>query len=312
MIIKYYKWKHSEQKILKGSCNQFLNLKDCQFYQPFFSLYFNIHNTKNSHKLIDINRRFFMKEIINIIKDQYETSNVFMDCIIEDKKNQNIYTEELFCKCIPILDPLYFMMNNYNNTIYRNPILPSNYSYNTYNKINDMNNTSYIDNLFSYICSELTLQNINPSFPIYYGSIIGIKENLKYDITDEYSDYKEETWFHKNLGKTHTIDMYVSSDEEEDSDISEGDDTSSKCSSNNNDYIARLKNIPCLHFFIEKLEGTLEDILDDINNLNIDIILSCIFQISFALSYLQILFQLFLVDEDLRLNFFLLGGCHLL
>ena len=136
MIIKYYKWKHSEQKILKGSCNQFLNLKDCQFYQPFFSLYFNIHNTKNSHKLIDINRRFFMKEIINIIKDQYETSNVFMDCIIEDKKNQNIYTEELFCKCIPILDPLYFMMNNYNNTIYRNPILPSNYSYNTYNKIN--------------------------------------------------------------------------------------------------------------------------------------------------------------------------------
>ena len=300
MIIKYYKWKHSEQKILKGSCNQFLNLKDCQFYQPFFSLYFNIHNTKNSHKLIDINRRFFMKEIINIIKDQYETSNVFMDCIIEDKKNQNIYTEELFCKCIPILDPLYFMMNNYNNTIYRNPILPSNYSYNTYNKINDMNNTSYIDNLFSYICSELTLQNINPSFPIYYGSIIGIKENLKYDITDEYSDYKEETWFHKNLGKTHTIDMYVSSDEEEDSDISEGDDTSSKCSSNNNDYIARLKNIPCLHFFIEKLEGTLEDILDDINNLNIDIILSCIFQISFALSYLQKHFQF--THNDLHIN----------
>ena len=26
----------------------FLDTSECQFYQPYYSLYFNIHNTKNS------------------------------------------------------------------------------------------------------------------------------------------------------------------------------------------------------------------------------------------------------------------------
>ena len=44
------------------------------FYQPYYSLYFNIHNTKNSHKTIDLDRRFFIKEITSLIKEKYETS----------------------------------------------------------------------------------------------------------------------------------------------------------------------------------------------------------------------------------------------
>ena len=79
-----------------------------------------------------------------------------------------------------------------------------------------MNNNAYIDTFLSFLCSELTLKNINPSFPIFYGSFNGIKSNFNYDITDEYDDYKHDYWFHKNLGKTYTIDMYVSSSDESD------------------------------------------------------------------------------------------------
>ena len=184
-------------------------------------------------------------------------------------------------------------MNNYNNIIKRNSLLPSNYSYNSYNKINDMNNSAYIDTFFSFITSELTLNNINPSFPIFYGSLSGIKKELKYDITDDYEDYKGEKWFYKTLGKSHTLDMYVSSSEE---------DTESDCSSyyDDNEYISLLKKIPCQHFFIEKLEGTLEDLLHDIENTNTDLILSCIFQISFALCYLQKHYNF--THNDLHIN----------
>jgi hypothetical protein len=282
MNIKYHKWNKRERLKLFKSSENYLDLRNCQFYQPYFSLYFNIHNTKNSHKTIDLDRRFFVKEIIDLAKERYETSNTFLKCSIFDKKQNSLIEKEVFCKCIPLLDPLYFLMNNYNNLIKRNSSLPSNYSFNTFSKINDMNNSAYIDTFFSFITSEITLNELNPSFPIFYGSISGIKKEVKYDITEDYEDYKGEKWFYKTLGKSHTLDMYVSSSEEEESD--ESDDSSIY---DDNEYISLLKDVPCQQFFIEKLEGTLEDILFSVEETNTDLILSCIFQVSFALAYLQ-------------------------
>jgi len=281
MNIKYHKWNKNERIKLFKSCKEILDLSECQFYQPYFSLYFNIHNTKKSHKTIDLERRYIVKEITSLTKERYETSNTFLKCNIFDKKQNSMFEKDVFCKCLPLLDPLYFLKNNYNNLVHRNPLLPSNYSYNSFNKINDMNNTAYIDTFFSYITSEITLNELNPSFPIFYGSVSGIKREVKYDITEEYEDYKGEKWFYKTLGKSHTLDMYVSSSEEE-------SETESEYSNyDDNEYISILKNIPSQHFFIEKLEGTLEDLLDKIEDLNTDIILSCLFQVAFALNYLQ-------------------------
>ena len=285
MTIKYYKWDKKQRNKLFYTLNKELLLSNCQFYQPYFSLYFHLYNTKNSHKTIDINRRYFIKEVLDITKDNYDTSNNFVNCLINDNKNKTLFEEELFCKCVPILDPLHFIMNNYNNNVHRNPLLPSNYSYNTFQKINDMNNNAYIDSFFSFISSELTLQDINPSFPIFYGSINGIKENFKYDITEDYYDFKDEKWFQNSLGKLQTIDMYVSSSDEETDEESSSDSEYNNI--HNNDYISIINDIPCQNFFIEKLEGTLEDLLGDIEEMNTELILSCIFQISFALSYLQ-------------------------
>ena len=282
MNIKYHKWNKNERSKLFKSCKELLELSECQFYQPYYSLYFNIHNTKNSHKTLDLDRRFFIKEINYIEKENYETSNTILKCNVYDKHHNTIIEKDIFCKCIPILDPLYFLMNNYNTLIKRNPLLPSNYSYNSYHKINDMNNSAYIDTFFSFITSELTLNDINPSFPIFYGSLSGIKKEMKYDITEDYEDYKGEKWFYKTLGKTHTLDMYVSSDESD-----ESDESSEDSYYDDNEYISLLQNIPCQNFFIEKLDGTLEDLLEKMENTNTDLILSCIFQISFALNYLQ-------------------------
>ena len=53
----------------------------------------------------------------------------------------------------------------------------------------------------------------------------------------------------------------------------------------NSDYICIIKDIPAQYFFIEALDGTLEDFLH--GEINVDILLSSIIQISFALHLLQ-------------------------
>ena len=98
-----------------------------------------------------------------------------------------------------------------------------------------------------------------------------------------------------------SINMYESSSDSEDtSDTSDSSYSSDSSEEDTNDYIILLKDLPCQFFFIEKLQGTLEDLLDEIEDLNIDIILSCIFQVSFALLYLQKYYSF--THNDLHIN----------
>ena len=55
--------------------------------QPYFSLYFHIHNTKNSHKYIDLKRNFLLKNIVTNESHKYYTSNTFLTAKIYDSKN---------------------------------------------------------------------------------------------------------------------------------------------------------------------------------------------------------------------------------
>jgi len=214
--ITFHNWNTSEVRLLSKSSDEIIGVKDIQFYQPYYSLYFNIHNTKNSHKRIDLKRRYYIREIIGISNKKYHTSNTFLNCKIFDSLKNLYQIEEVFCKCIPLLDPLFWIMSNYNNFVPRNGLLPSGYNYNTYEKINNMNNSAYIDTFMSFICSEITNSNLNPSFPVFYGSLNGIKKEYNFDISEDYYSLKKEPWFHKNLTKHNIkLDMYISSDEED-------------------------------------------------------------------------------------------------
>ena len=56
--IQYLKWNKKLFGIFKKSCEKNLELHEAQVYQPYYSLYFNIHNTKHSHKLIDLKNEY--------------------------------------------------------------------------------------------------------------------------------------------------------------------------------------------------------------------------------------------------------------
>ena len=264
--IQYKKWLKEDITKLYKSARELLLLRESQLYIPIMSLYFYIHNTPNSHRILDFKRNNYIYNILSVNQIKDYNSNILLNAIVFSNKKK--VEKELFGKVIPLLDPIHYLLNNYNTGIHRNCILPSNYSFNTTSKINDMNNMAYIDIFFSYIVSEITIKDKNPSFPIYYGSLNGIMKKYNLDITEDYHDFKEEAWFHKNLGDQFKMDIYMDSDSEDE-----------------NDYISVVKNIPCQLFFIEKLDGLLSELL--INNFNDKIILSCLFQVSYGLAYLQ-------------------------
>ena len=161
--IGFYKW-NNDYKILYNSVKTILNTTNPQIYFPILSLYLYYHNTKKSHKCIDLERRYYVKQILSVDYLKYYNSNSIINAKVFDEKTKTYFTQELFCKCMPILDPLHYIMNNYNSLVKRNPLLPSNYNFNTFEKINDMNNSAYIDTFFGYICSYITTNDINPSF----------------------------------------------------------------------------------------------------------------------------------------------------
>ena len=194
----------------------------------------------------------------------------------------NFKKKKAFAKCIPILDPQHFIMNNYSKD--RN-LLPSNYSYNTYQKLNSFDNGAYIDAFFSYIVGEINTLQLSPSFPIYYGSANGISDTYKYDITEDFFDFYNETWFKKNMNRNFKINQYMA-------------DTDSESDEEEDDYICNLFDIPCQYLFIEKLEGTMEDLFkEDMNPL---LIISGLFQVIFAIGLLQKQFDF--THNDLHIN----------
>ena len=162
--INFNKWDKTEMKLLFQSINKVLNIQSCQFYMPFFSLYYYIHNTSNSHKIIDLKRNYYVKNITEISKEKYYNSNLILKGIVYNAGKNLNEEKDIFCKIIPILEPIHCINNNYNLINKNNHFLPSCYNHNAFSKINDINNTAYIDIICSYLFSQLVINKILPSF----------------------------------------------------------------------------------------------------------------------------------------------------
>ena len=306
--ILFYKWSTRDYKKFYSSVREILDMKSLQFYMPFFSLYFYIHNKPNANHKIDMKRNFYLKEITEITKSRYYNSNMFLKGYVYNEKKNITLEKEFFCKSIPLLDPIHIINNNYNLVNHNNYHLPSNYNHNTFYKINDINNTAYIDVLCSFLFGNLTYHKKSPAFALFYGSVNGIGD-YNYDLTEDYDDIKNDKCFNENIDKGFKLEIYVSDEEESDNEESDNDSNNEESDNDSNkeesdkedsfdDCIAKLTKIPIQLLFIEKLEGTLEDLLDE--NIDEETLSSCIFQISFALTYLQKHYHF--THNDLHIN----------
>ena len=82
--IGFHKWDKKTYNEFKNSCQNILKIKDIQLYYPILALYIYYHNTKNSHKRIDINRRYFVNEILDVDYLKYYNPNSLVKTKIYD------------------------------------------------------------------------------------------------------------------------------------------------------------------------------------------------------------------------------------
>ena len=70
-------------------------------------------------------------------------------------------------------------------------------------KIQDPNNAAYVGSLISVVLA----QSGCPHFPKVYGVFTGVSEKHTIDISDDYADLSERSWFSSNIGKTFDIKL---------------------------------------------------------------------------------------------------------
>ena len=94
-IFKYI-WDKTFIKNFFSSCKDHFNINNLQLYNPIYSLYFHIYNTKKSHKCIDIKRRYYIHELLDFDKFKYYQSNCLLKAKVFDSKESRIYDKIYF------------------------------------------------------------------------------------------------------------------------------------------------------------------------------------------------------------------------
>jgi hypothetical protein len=174
-----------------------LEIVKLQTYFPILDLYFDFYN--NSKRQFTLKSKFRIKNIIekqpHIIDDSYIKN--FFKCNICDIPKKQEFECDVFVKIMPLLNVIHYLTENYN---VNNDLLPNKFNLTTVKKINNFNNSAYIDVFFSHLGSILTEKGRCPTFPLFYGTFSGIKENFKFDLTEDYDDLKDNKSFQKGLG----------------------------------------------------------------------------------------------------------------
>jgi len=161
-------------------------IKGMQSFNPIYKHWFSLNETNFNR--IALNHKYHIKNMTSVVD-------------ISD----NVFKKPVFIKYSPLLDPVRYMVGKYesNKDILCN--LPNINNTNTYPKINDQNNMSYVDCFFSYLSSQLLNTHNSINSIDFYGSFIGIQDKHKIDISDDYEYLQSSPFFISNNKNLFTV-----------------------------------------------------------------------------------------------------------
>lgn len=188
---------------VREKLNEYLGVTKLQSYFPILNNYFDFYNGSKCD--FTLKSRFRVTDIIEKLNHKIDDSYIknFLVCSVKDVSSGNDKEINIFVKTLPLLNVTHFLTNEYrlNSTC-----LPNHFYHNTINKINNLNNSAYIDVFFSYLGSRLSERGKCPTFPIFYGTYSGIMADFKIDISEDYDDLKEDEDFIHLLGNTFSLE----------------------------------------------------------------------------------------------------------
>lgn len=188
---------------VREKINRFLGVTKLQSYFPILNNYFNFYNGSKCD--FTLKSRFRVTDILEKVNHKIDDSYIknFLVCSVKDVSSGNKKEINIFVKTLPLLNVTHFLTNEYrlNSTC-----LSNQFYHDTIKKINNSNNSAYIDVFFSYLGSRLSEKGKCPAFPIFYGTYSGIMDEFKIDISEDYDDLKDDEDFIHLLGDTFLLE----------------------------------------------------------------------------------------------------------
>jgi hypothetical protein len=208
--IIYYR-KNKNGNIFNSLEKSIFQVNNIQNYIPIYDNFFSFHDT--NYKNINLNNTYYLAEINQF----YDKNN--MEAIVSDNSNNKL-TRNVFCKFSPLLDPLKYLTGKYDSsdnslllpTISINSNLSELYTLAKSSaklKIEDKNNSAYVDGFFSYL-SSLLLNNFGMTNAIdFYGSYLCNQSKFLYDIADDIDYLDESDFFHQEKLSLYEMDSEI-------------------------------------------------------------------------------------------------------
>ena len=167
-----------------------IDLDSAQNYYPLLSEFFSMSDANFSQVTFDNENN------LTRIIGETENPNVFL-CELDGVEGQ--LNARSFIKFSPLLDPLHHITRD-SRQIDLSYQLPSLNKESNVPRLNKTNNSSYVDNFFYYLSSNLSSNICFPHATKYYGSIMGLMKNFQYNIGPDLPYLYDSESFHKNKG----------------------------------------------------------------------------------------------------------------
>ena len=156
-----------------------------QNYIPTYDIFFNMKLSNYNEVSLSQNRSFIDLHHVYSNKDKIQ--------------------KDVFIKHSPLLDPIKYMIGKYDLDDESLRKLPSIENQECHEKISSKNNSSYVDNFFSYLSGRM-LHNYNIVNCVdYYGTYLCIQDKFKMNITDDYDYLHDSNFFYNNINKNWSI-----------------------------------------------------------------------------------------------------------
>jgi hypothetical protein len=188
---------------IRSKMGELLGTTNLQSYFPILENYFSFYNGSKCD--FTLKTRFRLLDILEKKDHKIDDSYIknFITCLMKDVTTNEEKNIDIFVKTLPLLNVTHYLTNEYRLA---STILPNSYYQDTIKKINNPNNSAYIDVFFSYLGSRLSETGKCPTFPIFYGTYSGIMKEFKIDISEDYDDLKDEEDFIHMLGDSFSLE----------------------------------------------------------------------------------------------------------
>ena len=203
-----YQKRKNNSLFTKFQTNKNINLTDIQNYIPIYDRFFSLNNTNwNS---INLNHQWAISDIKDIKGNDIEEHSFTCKLKHISEDDDLITTQKVFIKMAPLLDPFKYAVGKYNHTDPQLFNLPSfDRTNKVHPKLNDPNNSSFIDGFFSFLTSKVLHEHQFIHGLDYYGSFLAVKNDYKLNVIDDIDYLIQSDFFLKQKNVLFKVEDYT-------------------------------------------------------------------------------------------------------